>query len=132
MNTYVFFVWQTYFVFCINAKNLGNCTHMYNAHEVLSWQPHIFYICKLYFSFTLMIPQVFLVWHPYLFLQMAMKILLHFIKILHLAAIFVFSHLWAVMDSLVWQKYFLLLIYANNFGNCTQIYMYKILISMKC
>ena len=29
ITTYVFLVWQTYFVFCIYANSFGNCTHMY-------------------------------------------------------------------------------------------------------
>ena len=46
MTTYVFLVWQTYFVFYIYTNNFGNCTHVYNAHEVLCQQPEIFYIYK--------------------------------------------------------------------------------------
>ena len=49
MNTWIFLVWQTYIVSCIYANNFGNCTHMYNVHEVLSWQSEIFSTCKPYF-----------------------------------------------------------------------------------
>ena len=30
------------------AINFGNCTHMFNAHEVLHWQSQMFHNCKLY------------------------------------------------------------------------------------
>ena len=59
----------------INAKNFGKCTHMYNVHEVFTWQPQIFKMCKPYFfSFTSMILWVFLVWQPYLVLASAHEV----------------------------------------------------------
>ena len=66
MTTYIFLVWKTYFVFCIYANNLGNCTHVYNAHEVKVDSLKYFTFVSSMFSFTSMIPLVFHVWQSYL------------------------------------------------------------------
>ena len=94
MNICVFFVWQTYFVFCIYANNFEKLyTHIYNAHEVLSWEPQILYICKPYFFFhiydPLSIPCLAVIF-LFIFLQMPIKFLLQFIKISYLGAILFF------------------------------------------
>ena len=51
MTMYALLIWQTSFVFCIHDNNFGYCTHVYNAHEVLSWQPQMSSICKPYLIF---------------------------------------------------------------------------------
>ena len=66
MTTYGILAWQTHFFSLISANTFWNCTHMSiyantNAHEMLSWQPQVFYICKYICSLTSMVPLVFLV-----------------------------------------------------------------------
>ena len=92
MSTCVFFVWQTCFVFCIYANNFENCTHLYNGHGVLTVTNT--YICTPYAYFdiydALSIPCLTVI---AVFLQMPLKFLLQFLRILHLEAISVLSHL---------------------------------------
>ena len=51
LTTYVFLVWQTYFLLHIYG-NIFEFVHTWvyiqkpNIHEVLCWQPQIYYICK--------------------------------------------------------------------------------------
>ena len=106
ITTYVFLVWQVYFVFCIYANTLVTGHMLYNTHVVLGWQPQIFYIWKPFvLSFLydhLSIPcftVIFMFWiSPQVFLQ--------FINISHLAAIFVLSHLWPLIASLFCRHFF--------------------------
>ena len=97
MNTYV-----TYFTFCIDTNNFGNCTNMcILPWSVLSWQSQIFYICRPYLSFhiyyPLSIPCLAVI---FAFYKCLWCFFLKFTNISHLAAIFVLSHLWPLMDSL--------------------------------
>ena len=85
-------------------------THVYiqntNAHDVLSRQPKLFYLCK---------PHVFLhiydlfcipcFWHSYLFLAMSINFSLQFINISHMATIFVFNVILLCFGNVTWCNY---------------------------
>ena len=73
---------------------------MYDTNEVLRWQHQTFYICKPYL-FSHIYDPVSIACSGVIFtLCNAYEVLLQLIKISHLGAIFLLSHVWPIMESM--------------------------------
>ena len=130
------FFWQTYFVFHIYANNFGQFSHMYNAHEVLSWQHQYRWSvtlttsnilhCKPYLFFHIYDPKGFLAWQSYsFFFTNAYEVFTAIYKLFTFG-----SYIWSFTSVttcgfLVWYTYSFFLIYANIFWNCPHKCIYK-------
>ena len=122
MTTYVFPNWHISFSLCmaINFETIHTCiyTKKKPIHmKCLSWQPHVFYICKPHFFFHIYDPlciphfadnffandyDIFITFHKYLFS-------------------YIYDHLWLLAQWI----YFFFLIYSHIFWNCTYICIYN-------
>ena len=136
MTTYVFHLWQTYFVFCIYANNFGNCTHMYiMPMKCLISQSQIFYIYKPYVLFhiydPLSIPCLAVIFVCF-FWPMHINFLIQSIKFNILAVIVVLSHLWTLMDSLFGRHIYFPYLCQYLLKLYRHVYVNKILMPMKC
>ena len=119
VTMYVFLVWQTYFVSITYVNYLGNCTHVYNAQHVLSWEPQLFYICRPHLFFHIYDP-----WSiPCLALKFVLVLTPNLLTF-QISQSCLFFHIneysWIPCLAVI----FLFFTYANNFWNCTYMYTY--------
>ena len=133
MNTYVLLVCQTYFVFCIYTNNFGNCTHVYNAHDVISWQPHVLYICKpylfcpIYYSWGIpCFTVIFVFANAYTVFTVIHK---HFTFGSYICS---FTSI-TTYGFFVWQTYISFSLFMpKSFEIVHSVHIYKILMNLKC